>query len=150
MNEKTQIQHFIVSVRYENFKQLRDNGFKLIGFPEASVMAKHLNIGDRLVLYIGSRKSQLAAILQINSEMMEKYDMTWDDFFPTRYETKPLIVLPKNQYLDMREIKNGLSFINPEITKFGVYFMSGLKRITDDDYNYLSKLFEEATREGKA
>ena len=145
---KSDKQYYIISMRYENFHQIRDDGFSMIGFPKSSLMAKKLKIGDLLVLYIGSRKSQLAAILEVNSEMIWENDLRWDDFYPIRYKTKPIIVLNPNNYLDMRKIKNGLSFINPEIVKFGVYFMSGIKRISYEDYKYLHNLFLKA--KGKA
>ena len=134
---------YIVSMRYQNFQKVKENGFSYIGFPERSVLAKHLNVGDLLFLYIGSRKSKIAAMVEVDSEMIWKNDLIWDDLFPTRYQIRPISVLPPDHYIDMRSIKNGLSFINPEIERFGVYFMSGIKKITDEDSKYLESFFAE-------
>lgn len=46
------------------------------------------------------------------------------------------IVLAKDKYVSMKEIKKGLSFINPGVKKFGVYLMQGLRKLPED-YKYI-------------
>ena len=43
------------------------------------------------------------------------------------------------KYVEMRLIKDGLSFIKPEVIRFGVYFMNGLKKLKIEDYDYIYK-----------
>jgi hypothetical protein len=37
----------------------------------------------------------------------------------------------------MKEIKNGLSFIDPIVKKIGVYLMQGLRKLSEEDYKYV-------------
>jgi len=43
----------------------------------------------------------------------------------------------------MKEIKNGLSFIRPEVKKFGVYFMQGVRELSEENYNYILRKVEK-------
>lgn len=43
----------------------------------------------------------------------------------------------------MRDIKDGLSFIRSEVKKFGVYFMQGLRELSEEDYNFILRKVEE-------
>lgn len=52
---------------------------------------------------------------------------------------KKYIILSDDNYVSMKEIKNGLSFINPDIKKFGVYMMQGLRKLSEEDYKYILK-----------
>lgn len=136
--------HYIVSVRKENFDELKKSNFSLIGFPDRCKIADSLKMGDKLIVYVGSRVSVVAGIIEVASEMKYETTLLWDDIFPKRFKTKPLILLEEKKYLPMAKIKNGLSFIDPSIIKYGVYFMSGIKIINDEDYNYILKLCEDA------
>lgn len=135
---------YIVSVRYENYKQIREDHFSRIGFPGKGKRPDDIKIGDKLVLYVGSRKSIVVGVLEVTSKMIWSNELVWDDIFPKRFETKPILVLPEKKGVDMRDIKNGLSFINPSIKKFGVYFMTGLKEINEDDYIYIYEKLKKA------
>lgn len=53
------------------------------------------------------------------------------------------MILDKKQFLNMSEIKNGLSFIDPEIKKYGVYFMMGIKQLNENDFQYLYEKIKE-------
>lgn len=44
-----------------------------------------------------------------------------------------------DEYVSMKEIKNGLSFINPDAKKFGVYMLQGLRKLSEEDYKYVLK-----------
>lgn len=129
--------NYIVSLRYENYELFRDNQFKVIGFPEKCKVAELLQPGDRLVLYIASRKSKIAGILEISKKLKWCNDLIFDDFFPRRYETKVICMLEENKMPDMGNVKNHLSFIDPKNKKWGVYFMKALVKITKKDYNYI-------------
>ncbi|GEM_PF-1902014 len=130
---------YIVTLRYDNFLQLKDNDFSLIGFSERSKIAEKLKQGDKLVIYIGSRVSKIAGIIEINSTLIWDNDLIWDDIFPKRYKTNKVIILDPEKYVEMRLIKDGLSFIKPEVIRFGVYFMNGLKKLKIEDYDYIYK-----------
>lgn len=137
------MKYFIVSLRYENFLQLKESGYKLLGFPEFSRKIEYTKPGDKFILYVGSGKSLIPGILEATSEMFVDRNLIWDDYFPKRIHTKQYIVLDEKKYVSMREIKDGLSFIRPEVKKFGVYFMQGLRELSEEDYNYILRKVEE-------
>lgn len=137
------MKYFIVSLRYENFLQLKSSGYKLLGFPEFSRKIEATKPGDKFILYIGSGKSVIPGILEATSEMFIERNLIWDDYFPKRIHTKEYITLDEDKYISMKEIKNGISFIRPEVKKFGVYFMQGLRELSEEDYNYILRKVEK-------
>ena len=139
--------YFLVSVRYDNYLQLKETDFKLIGFPAYSKRIESIEPGDKFILYIGSGKSLIPGIIESTSQMFWSTEFLWDDIFPKRIKTKKYIMLNQNNYVSMREIKNGLSFINPDVKKFGVYFMQGLRELSEEDYSYIYKKVAEKANE---
>jgi len=132
--------YWIYVLRKENFEITSENNFSLIGFPERKTKAaKQMNVGDKIVLYIASNVSKIAGILEIKSDYYESRTWIWDDTFPIRLKTKPYIILKKDNFLDMRQLKDKLSFItNKQAWK--VYFMQTLKKIDEKDYKLIEKL----------
>ena len=135
---------FLVSLRISNYQQLLENYFKEIGFPDRYTLIDNIQPGDKLVLYIGSGKSLVAGILEVTSNIYWNNELIWDEFFPKRVTTMPQIILPMNKAVDMRKIKNGLTFINPDIKKYGSYFMKGVRKLSLQDYEYLKEKILEA------
>ena len=133
------MRYWIYVVRKENFEITSENQFSLIGFPERKMkMAKEVNVGDKVVLYIASGVSKIPGILEIKSDYYESREWIWDDTFPIRLKTKPYIILKKDKFLDMRKLKDKLHFIkNKEVWK--VYFMHALKEIDEKDYKVIEQ-----------
>lgn len=142
--ERTTPYYFLVSVRYSNFEQLKNNDFKVIGFPEHSKMIESVLPGDNFIIYIGSGKSVIAGIVEATSECYWDTELLWDDIYPKRVKMKKYIILPETKYVSMKEIKNGLSFINPDVKKFGVYLMQGIRKLSDSDYKYILEKVENS------
>ena len=137
------MKYFLVSLRYDNFLQLKNSGYKLLGFPKFSRKIETVKPGDKFILYVGSGKSIVPGILEAKSEMFIERNLIWDDYFPKRVSVQKYILLDDEKYVSMREIKNGLSFIRPEVKKFGVYFMQGLRELSEEDYNYILRKVKE-------
>jgi predicted RNA-binding protein len=110
--------YYLVFLRYDNFIQLDETDFEVIGFPEHSKMIESAKLGDKFILYIGSNKSLIPGIVEATSECYWDNELIWDDIYPKRVRMK--IVMKPEDYISMKKIKNGLSFINPEVKKFGV------------------------------
>ncbi len=130
-------------MRLDNFLQLKDTGFNMLCFPDYSRMIESIKPGDKFILYIGPGGLQIPGILEATSEVFIKNDLIWDDYFSKKINTKKYIILNNDTYVSMQEIKNGLLFIRPEVKKFGVYFMQGLRELSEDDYLYLLKKVNE-------
>ena len=129
--------YFLISLRYENYKQLCESNFSEIGLPEHSRLVETIVPGDRIVLYVGKPKSGIPGIIEATSSMFISRTMLWDEFFPKRITAKPFLMLSDEEFVSMRNAKNGLSFVRPELKKFGVYFMQGIRKLSEADYNYL-------------
>lgn len=131
--------YYMVSLRQSNFQQLLEHDFEVIGFPEYSKQIEMVKPGDKFVLYIGSGKSMIPGIVEATSECYWDNELLWDDVYPKRVRMKKHIILSDDKYVSMKEIKNGLSFINPNVKKFGVYMMQGLRKLSEEDYKYILK-----------
>jgi predicted RNA-binding protein len=133
------MKYYIISVRKDNFNIIKDMGFNLIGFSQKEKRLKDFKKGDILILYIGSRISCFGAILEVISDNII-YDNTliWDDIFPNRIITKPIIILDKNNYVYVSNIKDKLSFIKREDISFGMYFQRTIREINQNDYEVIN------------
>lgn len=140
------MQYFLVSLRYENYCKLLESDFELIGFPGKYTLIDSIKQGDKFVLYIGSGKSLIPGILEADGELYWDNEMLWDDIFPKRVKTKKYKILEEN-FVSMKEIKNGFSFIKPEVKKFGVYFMKGVRKLSEEDYKYICEKVDEIYNE---
>lgn len=136
--------NYIVSLRYENYEFFRENKFRVIGFPEKCKLADFLLPGDKLVLYIASRRSKIAGILEVTKKLKWCNDLIFDDFFPKRFETKTICMVEEDKMLPMEEVKKHLSFVDPKNKKWGVYFMKALVRLTKADYDYIYGAFKRS------
>lgn len=138
------MRYWLYVLRKENFEITAENKFSLIGFPERKMRtAKEMNVGDKVVLYIASNVSKIPGIVEIKSDYYESYDWIWDDTFPIRLKTKPYIILKKDKFLDMRELKDRLNFItNKQYWK--TYFMQTIKKIDEKDYKTIERYVVKA------
>ena len=131
------MQYFLVSLRKENFEKLKESNFDMIGFPEKYRLIDRIELGEKFVLFVGSGKSLVVGILESTGKIYRDNNLFWDDYFPKRVKTKVHIILEEEKYVSMRQIKDGLSFINPDVKKFGVYLMKGVRKLSEEDYKYL-------------
>ena len=129
--------YYMVSHRQSNFEQLIEHDFEVIGFPEYSRQIEQVKPGDKFVLSVGSGKSMIPSIVEATSEYFGDNELFWDDIYPKRVRMKKNIILAKDNYVSMKEIKNGLSFINHDVKKFGVYLVQGLRKLSEEDYKYI-------------
>lgn len=131
------MRYYLISLRIDNYKQLASSNYSVVGLPEYSRMVEKIQPGDKIVLYVGKPTTGIPGIIEATSSMFVDHSLLWDDFFPKRIHAKPYIMLPEGTSVSMREVKNGLSFIRPELKKFGVYFMQGIRELSCADYTYL-------------
>ncbi len=129
--------YFLISLREENYQQLVSSGFRLVGLPEYSRIVERIQPGDIIALYVGRPASGIPGFIEATSPMFMDHSLLWDDYFPKRIHAKVNYMLPQGCFVPMRDIKNGLSFVRPEVTKFGVYFMQGIRELNKSDFDYL-------------
>lgn len=133
------MQYWLCVLRKENFDINASKNFSCIGFSKRFLKsAMEINIGDKVVIYVASKISKIAGIVEINSDYYESYDWVWDDVFPIRLKTKPFIILENDKFIDIRILINKLSFIrNKKAWRY--YFRHSLKKIDFKDYKLIEQ-----------
>lgn len=129
--------YYLVSLRNENYEIIRQNGFSIMGFPERSHIVEGVEPGDKLVLYVGSRKSVIAGIAEVKSKFFYDNELIWDDIFPKRIRIKEYRILEPHQYIPIRSLINSLSFVDKTKERYGMYFMQAIRKLSDEDYKTL-------------
>jgi len=124
------MKYYLTSLRKENYEVIESNNFNLIGFNEHSQIADKLEIGDVIILYIGSRVSQIAGYVTVTEKSYWDTNLIWDDVFPKRVKIKPGIIL--NDKVDVRQIIEELSFVKNK-KRYGMSFLAGLRKLPDED-----------------
>ncbi len=140
------MKYWLYVLRKENFDITSDKKFTMVGLPERNTRsAREMEVGDKVVLYIASHISKVPGIVEIKSDYYESWDLIWDDSFPIRIKTKPYIILKKDKYIDMRELKDKLGFItNKKVWR--LYFMQSIKKIDKKDYDLIEKYIIKAQK----
>lgn len=130
---------------FENWLTDKKIGFSLRGFRNrAQRTVKKIKPEDLMVIYIASKKSSLGGIVQVESEVYvdKSYDLIWDDFFPLRVKTKPLVILDDNNMVPFKEIIKDISFINKK-EKWGNYIRQSLIEISIADFKVMEKAIKK-------
>ena len=136
---------YLISLRKNNYESIRKSEYSVVGFTKNCHIVENIKPDDKLIIYIASGISKIVGILNVEDKVYWDTEMLWDEVYPKRLRTSPSIILPNDEWIDVREIKNNLSFItNKDIPKFGVYFMHGIRRLNDADFDYLFSLIREA------
>lgn len=144
------MQAWIVVGSPENFELLRERRFDLAAFKSTRrSQAEEMEPGDRLVHYLKG-VVQFGGIVEVTSEMSEDHSDIGlvsekeDEDYPFRVRTKPVVIPPPGDYVDVREITDLLEKtrrLGPK--KLGMAFRGNLHKISDDDYRVIEKLLEE-------
>ena len=136
--------YYIVTLRRSNFEIIQENEFNMIGFSNRSKIADKIVAGDRFIIYL-SGKSVVVGELEAKGPCTWDNTLVFDDIYPKRVDMRQVCILKEDSWIKMKKIKNGLSFIDPQNEKYGVYFMNTPKCISEKDYKYLKRFIEEAS-----
>ena len=135
------MKYYLSCLRKENFDIIERHSFSIIGFHENSHIADELEPGDRIIIYVGSRISCFAAVVKAKSKVYWDNKLIWDDIFSKRVKISEYITLNRNDLVDVRDILQELSFIKNK-KRFGMNFMSGLRRLPLEDGEKITKIME--------
>jgi len=99
--------------------------------------------GDKIVIYIASKKSKLAAIYEVVSESpYYETALVWDEIFPVRIKIHPEIVLDEGTFVSIKELVPKLGFIKNK-EHWRLYFYTTLKKLTREDYAILYEAIKQ-------
>lgn len=124
--------NYIVSIRYENWLTARNNSFNFLGFSERNKKICHeIRKGEKIILYVCSHKSSFTTVLEVvSSEPKYFSELIWDDIYPLRIYTKPILSLPNEKWVHVQSISRSIAFIKNK-DRFGVYFQTPIRKIDD-------------------
>lgn len=140
------MRYYLASLRKENYEILKNIEFSIIGFNNKSLIADEMEPGDVIIIYIGSRVSKIAGIVEVTGKCKWNTELIWDDIFPKRIPIKPIIILDDEKMINIRDLLDGIKFVKNK-EKYGVYFFSGVKHLSKEDGNYIKKSIEKANKE---
>lgn len=119
-----------------------DNDFQLIGFPNRNKKSvKSMKVGDKVVFYV-TKKSEFMASVEVVGSYFYSTTQYWADEYdvwPHRVKTKKITAIDyddKGVYI--KDIWNELDLITNK-KKWGSQVMGSLRRITEHDYNVITK-----------
>ncbi|HEX5141428.1 MAG TPA: EVE domain-containing protein [Dehalococcoidia bacterium] len=144
--------NWIVVGSPENFEIAKSRGFDMFGFKssrrrESATMAP----GDKLIFYlIGVMK--FGGIAEITSEVFEDHTPVFktekkpNEDYPFRVQTKPDRILDESQWLDVKEYADRLEMTRRRGEYWRLAFQGNLHKISDEDYNLISKDVDAALK----
>lgn len=140
---------YLISLQKNNYESIRNSGYSIVGFTKRCHMVDDINPGDMLIIYVASHISKIAGILKVEEKVYWDTELIWEDVFPKRIKTSPYAILPTNDWIDFRAIKDDIEFIsNKKTPKFGVYLMQGIRKLSRHDYEYLLYLIKKEMEDG--
>lgn len=142
------MQAWIVVGSPDNFELMRERGFDVCGFKASRRrQSEEMRPGDRLVYYL-TGVVQFGGIVEVTSEMFEdtsdfglRSKSKPGEEYPFRIRTKPFLIPPPGQYVEVREVTDLLDktrALGPQ--KLGIAFRGNLHRISDADYGQIERL----------
>lgn len=139
------MQGYIISLRKENYDSIMKSGYSVVGFTSSCKIVEKVEPGDILIMYLASGISKFVGTLRVKEKYYWDTQIIWDDIYPKRLKTEPIDILSADSSIDVRNLKNDLSFItNKEIKKFGVYFMQGIRKLNTEDFEFLIRCIKKA------
>lgn len=127
----------------DNFEIDRQRNFDLGGFSKRwKRQVEEIKPGDKFLLYI-ARLQRIAASCEVTSRSYhDDKNRIWSDeteIWPYRVPTRPILVLDKEEMIDIKKLVPQLSFITPKqkATKWGLALHQGLVEIPEEDYELI-------------
>ena len=145
------MQAWIVVGSPDNFEALRERGFDLCAFKASRLkQSGEMLPGDRLVFYL-TGVVQFGGVVEVTSEMFEDdsdiglhSEGKPGEEFPFRVRTKPVVIPPPGDYVEVREITELLDKTRKAgPKKLGMVFRGNLHRITEGDCRQIEALLGE-------
>jgi hypothetical protein len=106
---------WLIVERLVNWKADQENNFQVLGVSKRSQGAfRRMKAGDKLISYIGSRVSVLADVRERvdgNLHVTKRFgELNYDEPYPFYVRTRPIVVLPRNKWIDIHHYLGKLSF----------------------------------------
>lgn len=145
------LRYYIITTSPGNFERDRET----INFTVQGLKDKHIKTvqkwkpGDRIIYYI-NKIGKFGAIAEIVSGYYRDTSKIWteeDELWPSRAKSKPIIVLEKDEFLDVRRYVDKLSFIKDKFSPdhWGLAFQGSVREIPEEDYQFIESEMRKIT-----
>lgn len=104
--------------------------------------------GDRIILY-ATGLCKFAGIVEITKSIFQDETPIWGNgLFPYRVSIKPVIYLPKNNWIDVKSLVNDLEYFKNK-HQWSMHFMQNLRPVSEHDYKILLNKMSSICKELK-
>lgn len=145
-------QYWLVSTSPANFEVSKQNGFTVEGFKERiKKLVQRVQPGDRFLYYI-NKLQKIGAISEATSgyyyDNKTKIWIEEDEIWPCRFTVKPYLVLPEEEFVDVKKLVDKLSFITDKQREvnWGLAFRGSLRAIPKEDYDLFESEMKKILR----
>jgi predicted RNA-binding protein len=144
--------NWIVVGSPENFEIARERGFDMFGFKSSRRReSASMQPGDKLIFYL-TGVMKFGGIATVTSEQFEDHTPVFKtekkpgEDYPWRVRTEPDRLLSKDQWLDVIEYADRLEMTSRRGEYWRLAFQGNLHKISDEDYEVISKDVDAAVR----
>ena len=148
--------YWIVVGSPENFEIAKARGFDMFGFKSTRRReSAEMKPGDKLIFYL-TGVMKFGGIVNVTSEVYEdhapvfKSEKKPGEDYPFRVKTEPDRVLDKDQWLDVKDFAIRLEMTRRRGEHWRLAFQGNLHRISQEDYDLISREVDEAARKVRA
>lgn len=138
---------WLIVERPDNWETDKENNFRYFGIPKRKIgMANEISAGDILFVYVSKGISKFSDIRVVKSNQLKKLNRSvgYDDIFPYAIVTKPLITLPAEKWVPVKNMIAKLSFTK-DLKDWRPMFRSSIRELTDQDAVIIRKRIETAS-----
>jgi len=135
--------YYIITTSPENFDiERKTSGFTVQGLKERhKSTVQKWQPGDKIVYYI-NKIGKFGAIAEIISGYFKDDAKIWsenDEKWPSRAKSRPIIILEKDEFLDVRRYIDILTLIKNKFSpeNWGLAFQGSVREISEEDYQFI-------------
>ena len=152
---KGNMSFWIVVTGLEIYEKTRALEFKKHGFKSTrNKLAQNIASGDCLIFYITGKK-QFAGIVEVTSKVIYDDSRVWqskkkpDEMYPFRVDTKPVITLEEDKWLNAETYHERLMWTKKWPRKnWTLAYQGSLREIPKNDYAILLADFKSTKKQG--
>lgn len=144
--------HYIVVTSPENWAKTAELGWTLLGLKSTKPgQAAAFKPGDTVIAYATGIKRFVAAV-EVTSSMFVDHTPIWGspkkpgEDYPNRLQTKPLVTLDPDQYLDAFELARRLDYAQKWGDHISLAFQGNIRPIPQSDYDLILSEMHQAKR----
>lgn len=144
--------YWIVVGSPENFEIARARGFDMFGFKSTRRReSAEMRPGDKLVFYL-TGVMRFGGIAEVTSEVFEDHTPVFKsekkpgEDYPYRVLTKPVRLLDRDQWLDVKDYAQRLEMTRARGEHWRLAFQGNLHRISEADYRLIEADVEAAAK----